>query len=219
MDVAKRIKLHLLRLLALAVMGGLVACAGAGYPVASNQGFPVGTAPSPNVAAGTAVAGSAPGSASGPSVPGTMPTVSVPPGYAPITSGGVPGGPTGGPYPVPQPMPQPNMPPGIIGFFPPNGIQVCPMPRVVLAVQLTDSLRTNGAFDPAKVSLTLDGQDILSQIQLIAPLIYPQSQVTLSYVAKTPLALGSHQVRFTYPGTNGPIVLVWNFIVANIACQ
>jgi hypothetical protein len=111
------------------------------------------------------------------------------------------------------------MPAGILGFLPPDGVQICPTPRVVLALHLTDAIRKDGAFDPSKVTLTLDGQNILSKISLIAPMIYPQSQVTLTYVQGTPLALGAHQVKFTYPSPGGPLTLTWNFTVANIPCQ
>jgi hypothetical protein len=111
------------------------------------------------------------------------------------------------------------MPSGILGFLPPDGVQVCTTPKVVLALRLTDAMRLNGAFDVSKVTLTLDGVDILSKITMAAPMNYPQSQVTLSFVQSTPLALGAHQVRFTYPAPTGPVTLTWNFTVANIACQ
>jgi len=137
-----------------------------------------------------------------------------------ISSNNATGGPvsSGTPY-EPYPMPQPNMPAGILGFLPSDGAQVCPTPRFALTLRLTDAMRKNEAFDVSTVTLTLDGKNILPEIQIIAPMIYPQNQATLNYVPSTPLGLGAHQVKLTYPSPSGMVMLTWNFTVSNIPCQ
>lgn len=152
---------------------------------------------------------SVPGSISG-GIAGSVTLPAVNPGVGGVVNSLTPG--------APFPMPQPNMPLGIIGFSPPDGLRVCSTPKVALSVHLTDAMRTNGAFDLSTVKLTLDGQDILSKVQLSGPMMYPQSQVTLAYVPQTALTLGAHQVRFVYPGDAGPITLTWSFIVADVGC-
>lgn len=200
MKVLSKLSWRLACILTLSVLIGLVGCTTTEVPVGAAPGNPPGeTPPMGNNSQGN------------------------PPGGN-VSSGAVSNNATGGPLTSgtpyePYPMPQPNMPAGILGFVPSDGAQVCTTPRVALILHLTDAMRKNEVFDISTITLTLDGKDILPEIQIIAPMIYPQNQATLTYVPSTPLGLGAHQVKFTYPSPSGMITLTWNFTVAIIPCQ
>jgi hypothetical protein len=115
--------------------------------------------------------------------------------------------------------PQPNLPPEIARFIPPEGIQACPTPRVGVDLRLTDAMLKNGAFDLSTVVLILDDKDVTQEAQVITTMNYPQDRVSLFYIPKVALALGTHQASFTYPSASGHSTLNWTFVVANIPCQ
>lgn len=198
--------------LALGALVALVGCTAAGVPVgAVPGGQSVANQPAGTTSPGNSVPPMPPaGSNSNASNPNANNSNANNPNQGPVTPPG--------PY-LPYPMPQPNMPAGIIGYLPAEGAQVCPTPRISLSMRLTDAMRKAGAFDPSTVTLTFDGKDILSQIQTIVPMIFPQNQVTFTYVPSGPLAMGPHQVKLTYVSPSGPLTLTLNFTVADIPCQ
>ena len=101
---------------------------------------------------------------------------------------------------------------------PPEGSQVCPRPQIQVDLHLTDAMRRDGVFDRSTVTLTLDGNDVTQQAEVLGTMTYPQSQVSLSYTPTTALATGTHQAAITYPSTTGRKTHAWTFTVANITC-
>src|SRR5574341_73487 len=205
MNAFPKLSWRLTSVLMMSVLVGLAGCTPAGVPGSAAPGNPSGeTPPMGSISQGNTLQGT--------------------PAAGNVSGGAISSNATGGPLTPgaryePYPMPQPNMPAGILGFIPSDGAQVCPTPKVALALRLTDAMRKNEVFDISTVTLTLDGKNILSEIQVIAPMIYPQNQVTLTYVPSAPLGLGAHQVKLTYPSPSGMVTLMWNFTVANISCQ
>jgi hypothetical protein len=83
---------------------------------------------------------------------------------------------------------------------------------------LTDLLRTNGSFDPTKVVLKLDGEDVTDLAEIAQTESSPASRAIVLYTPTTDLAVGDHLASFTFPTASGTITISWGFTVAAIDC-
>ncbi len=83
---------------------------------------------------------------------------------------------------------------------------------------LSQIVLTDGAFDPSKVILTLDGGDVTLAAAVTQSMSFPATHGTILYTPPSDLSLGPHQGILTYPSTDGPLTRTWNFNVASIAC-
>jgi hypothetical protein len=98
------------------------------------------------------------------------------------------------------------------------GAEVCETPEVGVDLLLTNSLRTNGSFDPSKITLKLDGTDVTGSASSLQTMTSPASLGSVFYTPLTVLALGVHEVELTYATASGPLTLQWSFTVAAIPC-
>jgi hypothetical protein len=102
--------------------------------------------------------------------------------------------------------------------YPIHGSQACPAPQVGVALLLNNLLRKNGSFDPATITLKLDGTDVTGSAAVLQTETYPASVASVLHTPPSDLTLGAHYVELTYPSASGPRTLLWNFTVAAIPC-
>jgi hypothetical protein len=115
--------------------------------------------------------------------------------------------------------PTPVGPPQLSRLYPAEDSQVCQVPQVGVSLYLSDLVRTaGGAFDPSKITLTLDGTDITSAATIFQALTQPASRATILYTPPSDLALGPHQAALTYPSTARSQTYTWSFTVASVLC-
>jgi hypothetical protein len=101
--------------------------------------------------------------------------------------------------------------------FPQPGARVCPTPFVGVVLMLSDLTRTpSGGFNPAVVTLKLDGKTVTSATST-QDLTQPASYARIVYAPPT-LTAGNHTAAFTYPSSNGPTTFTWTFSAAAIQC-
>jgi len=124
---------------------------------------------------------------------------------------------------VPRPVPQAQGPISqlqeLAGVSPAQGSTVCPRPKVMIVLRLSDALRTRGTFDPARVRLLLDGTDVTRKSVILGTQDYPQRSASLMYAPEKPLIRGLHRGLFRFASTRGPQTYAWSFTVAPIPCQ
>jgi hypothetical protein len=108
--------------------------------------------------------------------------------------------------------------PTIIRTYP-EGSTACLRPQIGVRLGLSGWVRTaSGAFDPSKVTLTLDGEDRTATATISQSASSPASHAKLLYTPSTNLQAGSHQVRFIYPSPAGEEVRTWSFNAAGTTC-
>jgi predicted outer membrane repeat protein len=101
---------------------------------------------------------------------------------------------------------------------PAAGNQVCLSPELRIDLYLTDLLRTNGAFDPTVVTLSLDGADVIDSAEILQSSASPASHASIRYTPGSELTPGAHSAEFTFPTAGGPYTLQWAFLAADMTC-
>lgn len=106
-----------------------------------------------------------------------------------------------------------------LDLYPPEGSQSCLSPDVGVVLLLTDLVRSGGSFNPASVSFTLDGADVMSGAEVLEAQNKPASHAAIVYVPPSNLAAGDHEVILTYPAPTESLFRHWSFTAADIQCQ
>jgi inhibitor of cysteine peptidase len=110
--------------------------------------------------------------------------------------------------------------PTVLHLYPLEGSTNCRKPLIGVRLLLTDLVRTSGgAFDPSKVTLTLDnGGNLIGSAAISQTLTQPASHALILYTPPGDLPLGKRTVRFTYPTPTGTLTRTWNFTAGTGAC-
>jgi hypothetical protein len=109
--------------------------------------------------------------------------------------------------------------PRILHVYPPDASTACLSPQVGADLQLTDLLRSAGAFNPSTIMLKVDGIDVTGSSVSLQSMGFPASLGSISYTPPIPLAVGPHSAELDYPAfPTGTVTSQWSFTLAAIPC-
>lgn len=104
-------------------------------------------------------------------------------------------------------------------LLPLSSATVCRAPEITVSLVLSKATRTgDGSFDPATVTLVLDGIDRTAAATMRQAGTALAARALIRYKPAANLTVGPHPASFTYLTEGGPMTIAWTINVANIAC-
>jgi predicted outer membrane repeat protein len=110
--------------------------------------------------------------------------------------------------------------PTIASVFPAENSSSCLKPQVGVDLILAALVRLpSGAFNPASVTLKLDGATVTGAAAIGQSLTQRTTRASILYTPPANLNAGAHNASFIHPSPGGPITYSWSFSRTNVTCQ
>jgi hypothetical protein len=90
---------------------------------------------------------------------------------------------------------------------------------VGVELNLADPTQSGALFDPATISLSLDGIEVISKATFTTAMTFPVSHVSVAYTPDGNLGAGTHTAVVRFPSTTGVRGRTWNFVTEGVTCQ